>query len=280
MGTDGAIEEVYRMARENPDAYFLVDQFNNCHNPASHQSTAREIWEQTEGQVTHVVVTMGTTGTLMGLSHYLKEYSPDIRVVGVEPYLGHAIQGLKNLKESYVPGIFVKGQADDIVNVEDEEAFEIGPAAGPGGGAFSGHEFRRGGGRGPAPGPGPRSGPDRGHRPGRRRTLSIHPALCGKRGPTLRVYNTMARAKEAFEPRRAGEATLFVDGPALNAHLSLDAARRLVLADLLQRYLRFRGLKVKKLVSLIDLDDRALAGAEAAGQQLAVFTGGFRQRIF
>jgi cysteinyl-tRNA synthetase len=68
---------------------------------------------------------MGTTGTLMGLSHYLKEYSPDIRVVGVEPYLGHAIQGLKNLKESYVPGIFVKGQADDIVNVEDEEAFEI-----------------------------------------------------------------------------------------------------------------------------------------------------------
>jgi hypothetical protein len=124
LGTDGAIEEVYRLARENPDTYFLVDQFNNIHNPASHKATAKEIWEQTEGEVTHVVATIGTTGTLMGLTNYLKEYSPDIRVVGVEPYLGHAIQGLKNLKESYVPGIFVKGKADDIVNVEDEEAFE------------------------------------------------------------------------------------------------------------------------------------------------------------
>jgi cysteinyl-tRNA synthetase len=106
LGTDGAIEEVYRMARENPDTYYLIDQFNNRHNTASHKTTAKEIWEQTEGEVTHVVATIGTTGTLMGLSQYLKEYSPDIRIVGVEPYLGHAIQGLKNLKESYVPGIF------------------------------------------------------------------------------------------------------------------------------------------------------------------------------
>ncbi len=280
MGTDGAIEEVYRLARENPEAYFLVDQFNNCHNPASHKSTAREIWEQTEGRVTHVVATIGTTGTLMGLSHYLKEYSPDIRVVGVEPYLGHAIQGLKNLKESYVPGIFVKGRADDIVNVEDEEAFDLarrlareeGLLLGMSSGAAVAAALRLA--RDLDQGLIVAIAPDGGER-----YLSTQ-LFVEKEIPTLRVYNTLTRAKEAFEPRRAGEATLFVDGPALNAHLSLDAARRLVLADLLQRYLKFRGLKVKKLVSLIDLDDRALAGAEAAGQELAVFTGGFRNDFF
>jgi cysteinyl-tRNA synthetase len=280
MGTDGAIEEVYRMARENPDAYFLVDQFNNCHNPTSHQGTAREIWEQTEGKVTHVVATIGTTGTLMGLSHYLKEYSPDIRVVGVEPYLGHAIQGLKNLKESYVPGIFVKGQADDIVNVEDEEAFEIARRLAREEGLFLGMSsgaavavalrLARDLDRGLIVAIAPDGG---------ERYLSTQ-LYVEKEIPTLRLYNTFTRAKEAFEPRRVGEATFFVDGPALNAHLSLDAARRLVLADLLQRYLKFRGLKVRKLVSLIDLDDRALAGAEAAGQELAVFTGGFRDGFF
>jgi cysteinyl-tRNA synthetase len=280
LGTDGAIEEVYRMARENPHDYFLVDQFNNPHNPASHATTAREIWEQTEGRVTHVVATMGTTGTLMGLSRFVKEYRPDIRVVGVEPYLGHGIQGLKNLKESYVPGVFVKGVADDIVNVEDEEAFdtarrlarEEGLFLGMSSGAAVAVALRLA--RDLDQGLIVAIAPDGGER-----YLSTQ-LFTEKEIPTLQVYNSLTRAKEAFEPLRAGEATLFVDGPALNAHLSLEVARRLVLADLLHRYLRFRGFKVQKLVSLIDLDDRAIAGAEAAGQDLATFTGGFRAEFF
>src|SRR4030042_741162 len=92
-------------------------------NPAAHQGTSREIWEQTAGKVTTVIVTMGTTGTLMGVYRGLKEFNPAIQVVGVEPYLGHALQGLKNMKESYKPGIFDKTQADEIVHVEEEEAF-------------------------------------------------------------------------------------------------------------------------------------------------------------
>jgi cysteinyl-tRNA synthetase len=280
LGTDGAIEEVYRMARENPEKYFLVDQFNNCHNPASHQSTAKEIWEQTGGAVTHVVATMGTTGTLMGLTRYLKEYNPDIRVVGVEPFLGHAIQGLKNLKESYVPGIFVKGLADDIVSVEDEEAFDTARRLAREEGLFLGmssgaavavalhlaRDLERGLIVAIAP-------------DGGERYLST-PLYAEKAIPTFQVYNSLTRAKEAFEPCRAGEATLFVDGPALNSFLTLGVARRLVLADLLQRYLKFRGFKVRKVVSLIDLDDRAIAGAAAAGQELAAFTGRFREEFF
>ncbi|MBW1992610.1 MAG: PLP-dependent cysteine synthase family protein, partial [Deltaproteobacteria bacterium] len=82
LGTDGAIEEAYRLAREHPDKYFLADQFNNPANPVSHEKTAREIWEQTGGRVTHVVATIGTTGTLMGMCRYLKQFNPEIQVIG------------------------------------------------------------------------------------------------------------------------------------------------------------------------------------------------------
>ncbi|MFH1102608.1 MAG: cysteine synthase family protein [Pseudomonadota bacterium] len=107
LGTDGAIEEVYRLVRENPDIYFMPDQFNSEANWQAHYyGTAEEIWKQTRGEVSHVVATMGTSGTLMGISRKLKEYNPHIRIIGVEPYLGHKIQGLKNMKESYRPEIF------------------------------------------------------------------------------------------------------------------------------------------------------------------------------
>ncbi|MEW5910207.1 MAG: cysteine synthase family protein, partial [Thermodesulfobacteriota bacterium] len=126
LGTDGAIEEVYRLVRENPNAFFMTDQFNNEANWKSHYfGTADEIWKQTSGQVTHVVATMGTSGTLMGVSRRLKEYNPNIQIIGVEPYLGHKIQGLKNMRESYRPGIFEKMRLDKKENIEDEEAFEM-----------------------------------------------------------------------------------------------------------------------------------------------------------
>ena len=125
LGTDGAIEEVYRLAREFPDKYYLPDQFNNPSNPLAHyQGTAQEIWDQTEGRVTHVVATLGTSGTVMGLYRRLKELNPAIQIIAVEPHMQHKIQGLKNMKESYKPGIFDKTQADQIVNVDDEDAFE------------------------------------------------------------------------------------------------------------------------------------------------------------
>ena len=126
LGTDGAIEEVYRLARENPDAYFMADQYNTEANWQAHyHGTAPEIWEQTGGKVTMVVATLGTSGTLMGIARRLKEYNPAIQIVGVEPYLGHKIQGLKNMKEAYQPEIFDKKRLDLIVNIDDEDAFEM-----------------------------------------------------------------------------------------------------------------------------------------------------------
>ena len=122
--TDGAIEQAYALARQYPDRYFLTDQFNNEANWQAHyKHTGPEIWQQTEGTVTDVVATMGTTGTVMGLCQYFADHHPEVRVTAMEPFYNHKIQGLKNMKESYCPGIFDKSRPFQIINVPDEEAF-------------------------------------------------------------------------------------------------------------------------------------------------------------
>jgi len=124
-GTDGAIEKAYEMARKNKK-YWLADQFNNPDNWRTHYyDTAEEIWQDTRGKITHFVDGMGTTGTLMGVSKRLKKYNPKIKIIGVEPFLGHRIQGLKNMKEAYKPGIYDKTQLDKKVNVKDEDAYKM-----------------------------------------------------------------------------------------------------------------------------------------------------------
>jgi cysteinyl-tRNA synthetase len=125
LGTDGAIERAYDLADEQPERYVLVDQYNNPANPLAHYNgTAPEIWEQTEGRITHFVAALGTTGTVMGCSRRLKEFNPDVKVVAVEPTLNHKLQGLKSLKEAYVPGIFDKSLVDEKIEIADEDAFE------------------------------------------------------------------------------------------------------------------------------------------------------------
>jgi len=124
-GTDGAIEKAYEMARKN-NKYWLADQFNNPDNWKAHYyGTAEEIWRDTHGKITHLVAGMGTSGTLMGVSRRLKEYDPKIQIIGIEPFLGHKIQGLKNMKEAYKPGIYDKTRLDKKINVNDENAYEM-----------------------------------------------------------------------------------------------------------------------------------------------------------
>lgn len=124
QGTDGAIKLAHTMMEDAPGKYFMPNQFDNPANIRAHyETTGREIFEQTRGAVTVFVAGMGTTGTLMGAGRRLKEYNPDIRIVGVEPRLGHKIQGLKNMQESIVPKIFNRSFPDEILNVDDADAF-------------------------------------------------------------------------------------------------------------------------------------------------------------
>ena len=125
-GTDGAIRMAHKILDENPDKYFMPNQFVNPNNALAHyETTAPEIYEQADGRIDAFVAGMGTTGTLMGVARFFREKSPATKVVGVEPTIGHAIQGLKNMTESIVPEIYKRSQLDDIVMVGDVEAFEM-----------------------------------------------------------------------------------------------------------------------------------------------------------
>ena len=123
--TDGAIVQAHQMMQDNPDRYFMPNQFDNENNVLSHyETTAPEIFEQTNGEVDVFVAGMGTTGTLMGVSRYLKELKPSVKIIGIEPELDHKIQGLKNMTESMVPGILKKQALDSKLSVSDDEAFD------------------------------------------------------------------------------------------------------------------------------------------------------------
>ncbi len=125
-GTDGAIRKAHELLEANPDTYFMPDQFTNENNVLAHyETTGPEVFDQTNGEVDVFVAGMGTTGTLMGVYRYLKEKKPEVKVVGIEPPEGHAIQGLKNMNEAIVPDIYNPQMLDEKITVEDGEAFEI-----------------------------------------------------------------------------------------------------------------------------------------------------------
>ncbi|MBF0336296.1 MAG: cysteine synthase [Nitrospirae bacterium] len=123
-GTDGAIRLAHKIYDQDRNAYFMPDQFNNPANVRSHyETTGREVYEQTNGEISVFIAGMGTTGTLMGVSKRLKEYDSSIEIIGVEPVLGHKIQGLKNMSESIVPGIYDPTRLDDKRIVNDDDAY-------------------------------------------------------------------------------------------------------------------------------------------------------------
>ncbi len=104
----------------------VLDQFANPDNPLSHyQTTGPEIWRDTEGCVTHFVSSMGTTGTVMGTSKYLKEMNADIQIIGVEPSEGSKIPGIRKWPEAYIPEIFDASAVDHMIDVTQQEAEEM-----------------------------------------------------------------------------------------------------------------------------------------------------------
>ncbi|MDA8084134.1 MAG: cysteine synthase family protein [Nitrospiraceae bacterium] len=125
-GTDGAIRLAHRIMKESPGSFYMPNQFDNPSNIRAHyETTGREIYEQTQGEIDCFVAGMGTTGTIMGAGRRLREFDPRIRVIGVEPLLGHKVQGLKNMSESIVPKIYDPGALDEKVNVPDDDAFDM-----------------------------------------------------------------------------------------------------------------------------------------------------------
>jgi cysteine synthase B len=104
----------------------ILDQFSNPDNPLAHYTgTGPEIWRDTQGKVTHFVATMGTTGTLMGCSRYLKEKDPRIQIVGVQPAPGQSVPGIRKWPEAYLPKIYEASRVDRIIEVTQQESEEM-----------------------------------------------------------------------------------------------------------------------------------------------------------
>lgn len=125
-GTDGAIRRAHQTLNEEPECYYMPNQFENENNVLAHyETTGPEIFSQTNGEIDVFVAGMGTTGTLMGVGRYLRERKPEVKIVGVEPEEGHTIQGLKNMNESIVPKIYNPRGLDEKIVIGDGEAFEM-----------------------------------------------------------------------------------------------------------------------------------------------------------
>jgi len=153
LSTDGAQLIARELFASQPDKYFYPDQYNNDANWLAHfESTAVEIWEQTDGRISHFVTGLGTSGTFVGVSRRLKEYDPNIRVISMQPDSPlHGLEGLKHMATAMQPGIYDQSLADETVTVSTEAAYlmtqrlarEEGILVGPSSGAnvLAAHEF-------------------------------------------------------------------------------------------------------------------------------------------
>ena len=273
LGSDGAIEEAYRLARENPDKYFLTDQYNNDANWKAHYyTTGPEIIDQTKGSVSSVVASIGTSGTLMGLSRRLKEYNKDIRIICAEPYLGHKIQGLKNMKESYTPEIMYKSLIDEKINIDDETAFQTARMLAVKEGIFVGmssgaamaaaiEEARK-----------IKTGvivvifPDSGERYLSTSLFSVENHI------GLSLFNSFSKSKAPFEPLENGKVSIYTCGPTVHKRLNIAQLRRYAFTDLLIRYIEYHNISVHHIVNITDYDDKTIQGSHQAGMTLPGFT--------
>ncbi|MBC9795328.1 cysteine synthase CysM [Sinomicrobium weinanense] len=124
IGIEGARDYAEKKVRE--EGYVMFNQFGNEDNWKAHyKTTGPEIWRDTEGKITHFVSAMGTTGTIMGTSTYLKEKNPDVRIVGVQPTDDSSIPGIRKWPEEYLPKIFNPAKVDEIIEVSEAEAADM-----------------------------------------------------------------------------------------------------------------------------------------------------------
>ena len=231
------------------------------------------------------MATLGTSGTIMGLCAWFKEFQPQVKIIAVEPRLGHRLQGLKNMKESYKPGIFDKSAPDEIVEVDDDRAFDTarqlarqeGLLVGMSSGAAmrTALDYARSLDTGLVVA----ILPDGGERYLSTPLFTPEETQAGGKKSRLRFFNTMTKKKEVFKPQKEGRVTFYSCGPTAYEPANLSLCRRFVVADLIVRYLESRGYTVNSYMNFTDLDDNTISGAEKAGMELGASPGSTSTRF-
>tara|TARA_B110001450_G_scaffold76934_1_gene73176 strand:- start:4062 stop:4955 length:894 start_codon:yes stop_codon:yes gene_type:complete len=121
LGMEGSRD--YALKLKYKKGYYRLNQFDNTDNSKAHyKTTGPEIWRDTEGEVTHFIAAMGTTGTIMGVSDYLKEKNKNIKIIGAQPSDGARIPGIRKWTPEYMPAIFTRSKVDQVIEVSEEEA--------------------------------------------------------------------------------------------------------------------------------------------------------------
>jgi len=124
QGTDGAIKKAHEMLKNDPEKYWMPNQFSNPANPEAHYKTTAEEILTDIPDITHFIAGLGTSGTLVGIGKKLKEKNPGIAIIAAEPIFGHKVQGLKNMKEAIIPEIYDEKVFDEKIQVEDEIVYQ------------------------------------------------------------------------------------------------------------------------------------------------------------
>ena len=215
----------------------------------------------------------------MGLCKYFAEHHPEVRVTAVEPFLGHKLQGLKNMKESYKPGIFQKNLPFQIINIPDDESFKMTRELAHREGIFVGMSSGAAMCAALTRAEQIKEGfivvilPDGGEK-------YLSTALFSAKEETepdtneeqLRLYNSLTKKKEVFRPISNKKVTFYACGPTAHEHANLSHCRRFIVADLINRVLGSKGFNVNFFMNFTDLDDNTIQGAEKTGQTLSEFT--------
>ena len=124
LGIEGSRD--YALKLKYKKGYFRLNQFDNPDNSKAHyKTTGPEIWRDTEGEVTHFVAAMGTTGTIMGVSDFLKEQNKEVKIIGAQPKDGAKIPGIRKWPQEYLPAIFNASKVDEVIEVSEEDAIEM-----------------------------------------------------------------------------------------------------------------------------------------------------------
>jgi cysteine synthase B len=141
LGSDGAIRLAQKIAAQDPSRYFLADQYSNESNPRAHfQTTAPELWAQTNGSITHFVAGIGTGGTIMGTGRRLRQLNPNVKIIAVEPAEPkHGLDGLKHMATSMVPAVFKAAELDKKLSISTDQGWEASDTLGREEGLFVGH---------------------------------------------------------------------------------------------------------------------------------------------
>ncbi|MCF7862198.1 cysteine--tRNA ligase [Candidatus Woesearchaeota archaeon] len=282
-GTDGAIVLAKEMIRRSPDKYYMPNQFENPSNPMAHYKTTADEIVKDIGEFDYFVSGIGTTGTLMGIGRRLKEHNPKIQIVGIEPTLGHKTQGLKNLDEAIVPKIYDETVLDEKMTVEDKHAYntarrliqEEGISVGISSGAAMygalqlAQRLEEKGLKGRIV----TIFPDRGEK-------YISTSLFIKDKMGLKIYNTLSREKEEFVPLKKGTVLYYSCGPTVYNYAHIGNFRSFVFADVLKRYLKYKGYKVTHVMNITDVDDKTIRNSKEQGKTLKEFTDYYTDAFF